>query len=315
MPNRGEPTAVGFTPSAVLTGASGFLGTALEAALLNEGASVRAISAGPRDLTGRQRTEVLYRGITTALSQQHPEVIFHLAGAGEPYLGEDDAIRQHYANVATTDALIRAIEEYDFRGCVVFASSASVYGNSGTAAVSENATPRPCTRYGVTKLKAEAVLSKRIGSACALRIGRLFHLFGPGQPKLVVFELMRRIIEGEHPLVVKSTGDEIRDFIYVDEAVRALILLGSEAVRAGPPLVVNIASGHGVRIRELALQLLELAERNGEKPVCRPNARPNPISACVGDASRLRGLGLVMSRASSAQLETTLTWAKRYCAA
>ena len=294
--------------TALITGASGFLGTSLRHALERSGSLIIAVPSGPHDHPPSIRCENLYQALVATFRSRHVDVVFHLAGAGTPYVDGLGPHYQHGANVLSTEAVTRAIEATGFRGRVVFSSSASVYGNSGIRRVIEDDPLRPCTEYGHAKAQAEACLVKRLSQRCELRIARIFHVFGPGQRKLAVFDLASRVLSGERPLGVRGTGEEMRDFIFIEDAVRALIFLGVERAKGAAPQIVNVCSGVPTRIGDLVRLLLHLADRSEHEIQFRPEEAANPVVACVGDPGRLARLGLTLPCASAPHFEATLSW-------
>lgn len=292
----------------LVTGPSGFLETALRRALAAGGGSGICVSAGTRDLPAPARCEMLYHQLIGALRHHQVDVVFHLAGTGLPYVEGLPPHYQYWANVGTTKAVVDTVEAAGFRGRVIFASSASVYGDSGLRKVTEDDPLKPCSEYGHAKAKAERCLLERISHRCDVRIARIFHVFGPGQRKLVVYDLASRLVAGEQPLVVRSTGEEMRDFVFIDDAVRALIFLGTELPTGVAPRIVNVCSGVPMRIGELVRLLLQLDGRGEHKLRFQPAAAPNPVTVCVGAPERLASLGLIVPPASAQHFVDTLSW-------
>jgi UDP-glucose 4-epimerase len=235
------------------------------------------------------------------------DVVFHLAGTGVPHREALRPDNQYWANVATTRALTDAILASGYHGRLVFASSASVYGDTGFQKVREDHPLTPCTEYGHRKAEAEAWLVKHLGRQCDLRIARLFHVFGLGQRKLVVYDLSTRILAGHDPLVVLGTGQEARDFVFVRDAVRALIILGIGPPCIGPQ-IINVCSGIPTRIRDLVTLLLRLAHRNAVDVTFQPEASNNPILACIGDNTRLVESNIEAPKTSANHFAKTLSW-------
>ena len=315
-----------------VTGATGFVGQALCARLRSLGHQPQSVPRQP-----------LYENLLSLMVTQRVEVIYHLAGAGRS-TGSNDHHRE--ANLETTRDVARAIEDSGFAGNLVFASTAAVYGSVGptrvqegpplsgaaggvregpplrgaAGGVREDAQPRPCSPLGETKWASEKLLLSRLGRLCNVRIARLFNLFGPGQRKLVVYELACRILGGQRPLQVLGNGQELRDFVYIDEAVRGLTHLASlddtrGALPAGSaePLVINICSGVALRIEDLARSLLKLAGREEDELLhFLPQTPESRTEACVGDPERLAQLGVRVQPPSLENFRATLEWCGAY---
>jgi nucleoside-diphosphate-sugar epimerase len=294
----------------LITGSSGFLGIALHRALASNGALPISVTAGGRDLPPWVRCELLCQCLIDALRSSGADTIFHLAGSGVPSVGETSAQAHYWSNVGTTNAVAKAIEQANFHGRLVFCSSASVYGNSGFEQARETNILTPCSEYGLAKLRAEECLLRRLTHRCEVLIARVFHVFGPGQAKLVVYDLIRRLSAKEQPLLVKSTGNEARDFIFVDDTVRALIFLGIQVPSMRGPQIFNLCSGIPTRIRDLASYLLVLDGRREDELRCKPEHIPNPVDSCVGDPRLLANVGFKFPSLSTKHLADTISWVR-----
>jgi nucleoside-diphosphate-sugar epimerase len=250
----------------VVTGAAGFVGSHLVEALVARGDHVLGVdslnaSYDPRvkrrnlkDVAGAPGFEL----VTLDLREDKLEsvfdgasVIFHEAaqpgvrasfGAGFlDYCGN---------NVVATQRVLEAAKAV---GCprFVFASSSSVYGNTTRYPTPEDALPAPFSPYGVTKLAAEhlcGVYAANWGlSTVALRY---FTVYGPRQrPDMAVHKLIDAALRDE-VFGLFGDGNQVRDFTYVDDVVRATVLASAADVRPGT--VLNIAGGSSVTMLELA---------------------------------------------------------------
>lgn len=310
VPSFLDPSGSGATVA--VTGRSGFLGTVLGRRLEQYGHAAIAISAGSRDLPDEVRCKILYQELVKAIRNFGVDVVFHLAGSGSPYTNSLKPQYHDWANVQTTKAVVEAIEATHFVGRVVFSSSASVYGNSGFETVDEEAIIRPCCDYGRTKVQGEVHLIERLSRRCDLIVARIFHVFGPGQRKLVVYDLATRLLTEGQPLVVRSSGEELRDFIFVEDAIKALVFLGVELAARESPQIVNVCSGIPMKVGDLARRLSRLCGHSGDNLLF-SSERINPVAACVGDPGRLERLGMTLPPASEQQFADTLLWIRDSC--
>jgi UDP-glucuronate 4-epimerase len=121
------------------------------------------------------------------------------------------------------------------------ASTSSVYGNAETFPTREDAIPRPVSPYGVTKLACES-LARTYGECFGLEVLllRYFTVYGPRQrPDMAFAKIISALLNG-HPFSVYGTGEQSRDFTYVDDAVAATIA----AMERGPSgIVYNVGGG------------------------------------------------------------------------
>ena len=138
---------------------------------------------------------------------------------------------------------------------VVFASSSSVYGNSGTLPKAENQQPDPISPYAVAKLAAEryCVSFHRVYGLETVAL-RYFNVFGPRQNPhseyaAVVPRFFTAIQEG-NAVTIHGDGTQSRDFTYVANVVEANVLAADSEGAGGT--VLNVATGRQASVNELA---------------------------------------------------------------
>jgi UDP-glucose 4-epimerase len=279
-------------------GGTGFVGSHLTAALRRSGAEVAVVEAPPSAAARHFEDD-----LTSALRRHRPTAVVHLIGSGTPTLRRRG---YHEArNVQAARAVASAMRSTDYTGTLLFASTGGVYGNVGHA-VDEQAPLLPVTDYARAKLEAERILTDATASVV---IARLFQVYGEGQRKLVVYELARRVQGERGPLRLQSSGAEVRDLAHVDEVVGALrSLLAADLDLGCRSPVINVASGVGTRIDDLARRLLRLAGQDHREVLPGKASDQNPLKVSVGDASKLRGLGVTVSPVSDSLLLGVLEW-------
>ena len=218
----------------VIRGAGGFLGAYL----------VRA--ADPR--SSASQTHVLGRGSFDGL--ERGDTLFDLAferAADEKQIESDARL------------LVRGAAAAGAR-CIVHASSVAVYGRA-TGVVSESSPVAPVTMYGTMKAHAEAALrGEAERSGADVRIARIANAYGPGQKRLLIYDLIRRALVEPPPLLVASSGDEIRDFVHARDVAEALLAIAGGGERGG---VFNVGSGRGTPVGEVARLIAQLGGHGG----------------------------------------------------
>lgn len=243
----------------LVTGAAGFLGSALTNRLIELGHSVRGLddlSAGdPQRLSPQvllTRGDVNDRPKLWSLLQG-VECVFHLAARVS--VPESVLFPRDYntVNVGGTVTLMEAVRDVGVRR-VVFASSGAVYGEQGTQPLHEGLPPQPGSPYAVSKLAAEYYV-RTIGQLVGVDTLtlRIFNAYGPGQPlpavhAPVIPRFLQQALNGGS-LVIAGDGRQTRDYVYIDDVVDALIA----AMTAQPPAdhVVNVGSGRSTSVRDL----------------------------------------------------------------
>src|SRR5512140_1310013 len=249
----------------LITGAAGFLGSALANQLAREGHQVRGIddlsTGDPQALVPDvhfTRGDVSDRPKLWTLLQE-VDVVYHLAARVS--VPESVLCPRDYndVNVGGTVALMEAMRDVGV-GRVVLASSGAVYGDLAEQPLRESLTPNPRSPYAVSKLAAEYYV-RTIGGLWGIETVslRIFNAYGPGQhlpashPPVVPHFLRQASRSGT--LVVHGDGSQTRDYVYVDDVVSAMVAASTAPNING--LVVNVGSGIGTSVRDLVKKALE----------------------------------------------------------
>ena len=267
----------------LVTGASGFVGRWTVAALVARGAEVIAVSRQPRAAPGAATMACDLLDAAAAarrlLSETRPDIVLHLAWTVEH--GKFWTAPENLDWVGATLALMRAAQSNGVRR-FVGVGTCFEYDWPRAGDCDERTTPiAPTTLYAAAK---DAV--RRVGAewdALEFAWARLFYLFGPeeNENRLVASIASRLALGQPAPL---SSGTAVRDFMDVRDAGAALAAIAlSDAM--GP---VNVASGHGATIREIAEKLGRLAGRPDLIQVGRLPDRPGDPPRIVGATGRLR---------------------------
>ncbi|ASR01954.1 NAD-dependent epimerase/dehydratase family protein [Gordonia rubripertincta] len=282
----------------LITGAAGFVGSTLATRLVEDPGIEKVI--GIDSLTDYYDPAIKTSNV--AVLQEYPKfeflqsdlnttdldgvldgvnVIYHQAG--QPGVRKSwGASFDSYlsANVASTQRLLEAARNHSEMVRFIYASSSSVYGNSESYPTSEDTLPRPYSPYGVTKLAAEHLVSLYANNYGVPTVSlRYFTVYGPHQrPDMGMHRFISRALNGD-PIDIYGDGNQVRDFTYVDDVVRANIAAGA-AQDIDPGLVVNICGGSTVTVNEV----LDTIEDEVGKPLNR-NHMPN----IAGDVRKTAG--------------------------
>lgn len=278
----------------LITGAAGFIGSALANQLAREGHQVRGIdnlSAGnPQSLIPDvhfTRGDVLDRPKLWTLLQE-VDCVFHLAARVSVQESMHYPREYNDVNVGGTVSLMEAIRDVGIRR-VVLVSSGAIYGDQGSQPLLESMVPNPKSPYAVSKLSAEYYMrtcGKLWGiETIALRV---FNAFGPGQnlppsyPPVVPYILNQALRHGS--IVVHADGSQTRDYIYLDDIISALVAASTAPNLDG--LVINVGSGKEFSVAEL----VKLASRvTGKKLEVIYNPRVSPgVSRMCADIKLAR---------------------------
>jgi UDP-glucose 4-epimerase len=319
MPSQNTTRALSGKHVAV-TGAAGFLGTYLCRKLYGIGSNVLRIdNRRSRVLDGRTieinfQDEILPLNIADAevgnyLLKNSCDTIFHLAGSAYAASSVSDPAGDFEANLRTTVAFLETLRKIEFSGCVIFTSSAAVYGEPCNIPITEITPVAPISLYGLSKLSSEKYLSlyaKLYGFQCV--IARLFSLYGPGQRKQVVFDLAQKALSENKQIVVLGDGSEIRDFMYVEDAAAALLHLA--CLPADVLTTVNVCSGEGITIRDLAEKITGLARGNTDGILFSGERRTGDPLTWIGSSKTLSDTGFQSTVDIELGLRLTVEWCR-----
>lgn len=218
---------------ALVTGASGFIGSHLVEALLQRGAAVRALVRGPQRLRwieGIEGVEYCCGTLEDAKSLGEAvrgvDVVFHTAGVVKA-LSKGGFFK---TNADGTERLLRAVERHnrDIRRFVFVSSQAAAGPGSLDQPLDEDAPPRPISPYGQSKLVAEgAVLDRR--DRLPVAVVRPPAVYGPRDAEtLTFFRLAKRGL-----VLIPGFGRRRLSLVYVDDLVRGLIAAAEHPAAAG----------------------------------------------------------------------------------
>ncbi|HJZ72591.1 MAG TPA: NAD-dependent epimerase/dehydratase family protein [Vicinamibacterales bacterium] len=212
-------------------------------------ANVRLVEADVRDASA----------IADAVAGQ--EVVFSLAGRSGAVRSMDDPAADLDVNCRGALVLLEALRINSPSARLVFASSRLAYGKGGDAPIDEEQRPDPLCLHAVHKLAVEQYL-RIYGRTYGLQysIARLTNPYGPGQPgDRTAYGVVNHLIHlalAAQPLPIYGDGSQLRDYIYVDDAVDALLRLGLAPGALGR--TYNVGSGVGTPMVAMARAITEI---------------------------------------------------------
>jgi UDP-glucose 4-epimerase len=292
----------------VVTGGAGFIGSHLVDALLAtdvdevvvidnlqrgrlENLAGHAADARLRFIQGDIRDPEALR---TAL--EHATVVYHLAAQATVMGGARDVDYTFTTNVVGTYNVLRAAAEHG-SAKVVFASSREVYGEPVSLPVDEGHPLLSINSYGSSKVAGEALCRAFTReSSLGTAILRLANVYGQRDIGRVIPLWIGQARSGQE-LVVYG-GQQIIDFVWVGDVVQALVRAGTIEVPLPP---INIASGTGTKIGDLARRIAHLADSRAEIRIV--PRRDIEVSRFIGSTDRMvQLLGIIPAADPLAQL-------------
>jgi UDP-glucose 4-epimerase len=177
------------------------------------------------------------------------ELVFHLAAQPGVRYSLEHPEEVARVNVEGTVSVLEASRRIDAKR-VIFASSSSVYGIPRYVPINENHPTEPLSPYGASKLSAEEFCRNYVSLyGIDVVILRYFTAYGPRQrPDMAIRKFVSAALDGTSPTVF-GTGDQTRDFTYVDDIVAGTLLAASASSANGT--VLNLGSGTSVKVSEI----------------------------------------------------------------
>ena len=273
-----------------VTGGAGFIGSHLARRLVEKGHGVTVVDNLSRgdisnlkdifDMINFVDLDILeYEKLKEILC--NTDGVFHhaaLAYIPSSYESEDEYKR---CNVTGTENVFQICLECDIK--VVYASSSTVYGNVRIHPIPEDSTRKPLNPYGRTKLQAELLAEKYTDMGANIISLRYFNVVGLGRKRAytgVIPRFLDRLQEGKPP-VIYGDGQQIKDFVFVDDVIVANIAAMTSGIKNG---FFNIGSGKPISITDLARLMIKMSGRSLEPKYQKP--RQGDAKVTVADISK-----------------------------
>ncbi|MEE9399838.1 MAG: SDR family oxidoreductase [Dehalococcoidales bacterium] len=306
----------------IVTGGAGFIGSHLAEELVNRGYQVTIVdnlSTGKleniEELLGTANVEFIQGSITDLPVLQkafsYAKYVFHQSALTSVPHSIENPLPTNEVNINGTLNVLLAARDNKVKK-VIFASSSSVYGDVLTIPQRESMPPDPLSPYALTKLAGEYycnIFSQIYGlSTISLRY---FNVYGPRQDPhsqyaTVVIAFIGRITQNLPPIIFGS-GEQSRDFTFIDDVVQANVLAG-ESNNEG---VHNIGSGRNTTINQLTAIIANLMQK--KITVIHDEPRPGDPRQSLADVSKAASFGYKPKWTLEAGLRKTIAEFKPCC--
>lgn len=297
----------------IVTGGAGFIGSHLTHRLITEGHQVMILddfSAGNKDFVHHEaRVEEVnildWPKVAKAFTDFAPEAVFHLAAQISLRSKFTDAKR--YA----TDSM-NILKYAQLAGVkrFIFSSTAAVYGDNNNLPIKETEPYAPASAYGVSKMNFEQhLLGEHREKALQTVVLRYANVYGPRQGTVgeggVVAIFCKKLLANE-PLTIFGTGEQTRDFTFVDDVVESNVL----ALQSNEDgMVYNVSTSQETSVNELAQLLLQISGKNVEIKYTAP-AAGDVLRSCLDNSLIKQELGWAPRISIDEGLKNTWTWFK-----
>jgi UDP-glucose 4-epimerase len=282
----------------LVTGGAGFIGSELVSQLAAQGHHVIVVDNLVNGKRGNlahldpeqvQLSETDIRDRETMAGLLHGvDIVYHLACLGVRH-SLHNPFDNHDVNATGTLGLLDLARRADVPR-FVYVSSSEVYGTARWAPMTEEHPTYPMTVYGGGKLAGECYTRAYWESFnYPTVVVRPFNSFGPrshheGDSGEVIPKFMLRAMAGK-PMVIFGDGTQTRDFTFVADTARGIILAGTTDAAIG--LTFNVGQGREITVNELARTVAEVVERP-DAAIVHDEPRPGDVLRLYADSGRAR---------------------------
>jgi len=219
------------------------------------------------------------------------EYVFHIAANASVPTSVNDPRLDFNSNVLGTFNLLEVSKDSNMKK-FIYASSAAVYGEPQYTPMDEKHPLSPISPYGASKLAGE-----RYGFSFMSTYGikftalRIFNSIGPRQPRYVIFDFLNKLVQNKKELEILGTGENIRDFISVEDVCEAFLACAKKNITDGESY--SLGTGHSVSITQLAEQILENLKLNDTKLKFTGFSWKGDVKKLIADGTKIKkALGL-----------------------
>jgi nucleoside-diphosphate-sugar epimerase len=305
----------------LITGAMGLIGGCLVDLLMRSGTDCKVYAFGRDEERARKRFESYWNchnfhfikgDVTVPLNSEVCfDYIIHAASNASPNFFKEKPVEVIKSNILGTQQLIEYGLSHNMKR-MLYVSSGEIYGEgTGRAFVETDsgyvdcAIPRSC--YPSSKRAAETLcVSYAAEYGADVVIARPCHTYGPyftESDNRVYAQFIRNVLNGED-IVLKSSGDQFRSWIYVVDCVSAILMI---LLKGAGGQAYNVADENSnVTIRELAKIIARVGHRQLKFDIDIQSGNTTPISKAVFNIEKLRNLGWNSSFCIKEGLEHTI---------
>jgi UDP-glucose 4-epimerase len=286
----------------LVTGGCGFIGSHLVDSLIHNGHEVVVLddlSTGRRDNLNQRASLILGDVSNYATVEEvfkNIDGCFHLAAISSVEKSKIGWAKTNIINAGGAVNIFQAASRNNNKIPVVYASSAAVYGDCKTMPISEDAQVSPLTAYGVDKYSCDLHGRVAWNVHGVANIGlRPFNIYGsrqnPDSPYSGVISIFINNILACKPIKVFGDGEQVRDFVYVEDAIHAFIA-AMEKLQDGNfgygHQEINLCTGRGTSINKLIEIIASISGCNVER--INEDMRQGDIKFSIGNPARLQNI-------------------------
>lgn len=284
----------------LITGGAGFIGSHLADELIKIGRRVVIVdnlSSGKRENVNKKavfyKMDILDPKLSDIFRKEKPNIVFHYAAQIDVRKSTKDPVNDARINILGTLNVLENCKNFKVNK-IIFASSVGVYGEPEFLPTKENHPLSPISPYPIAKLTAEKYLSYYQSIGLNFVALRYSNIYGPRQSSSgeggVISIFIDNLLNKKNSIIY-GDGEQTRDFLYVADAVGAVIL----ALKAPLGSIYNVGTGEGTSINKL----YKLISRNVGSAI-----RPKKSQPRSGEIKK--------SRLDFSKIKKELNWIPKY---
>jgi UDP-glucose 4-epimerase len=267
----------------LVLGATGFLGTNLIEKLAEHGHEIQTYSNNQNyssHFVKEYFAGNFIKGDNLANALDGIDVVYHLISTSLPSLPFNRSSEDVSDNLISTIRLLNLMAEAGNQKIIFASSGGTIYGDSTEPLLDESHPTNPICSYGISKLSIEKYIQlftlNSSVSAVNLRVSNAYgkhHRIGRGQG--LINTLCHNVSKGQ-PIEIWGDGKIVRDYLHVDDVSNALL---ASLKDTGRNLTVNISSGSGLSVNQIAEKILTITDSKAE--VIYHPSRKFDVQQCV----------------------------------
>jgi len=246
-------------------------------------------------------------GFHEVFENESYDICINCSGAANVSDSLEHPYRDFQLNTSIVFNILEAIRTYQPECKFINLSSAAVYGNPQSLPIKENSALAPISPYGYHKLMSERICEefhRFFGlHTCSLRI---FSAFGEGLRKQLYWDLYHKVKQ-DSEIRLFGTGNESRDFIYIDDLIQAILAVATSAKLEGQ--AINVANGKEIYIKDCAKIYYDLFDEPINYQFSQQEKKGDPNN-WVADISILSELGYEQKYTLEDGLRNYIKWIK-----
>jgi nucleoside-diphosphate-sugar epimerase len=291
----------------LVLGSEGFIGHHVVMFALQHGCTVTGVDLIDKKPAGYQyeKLSLLSADLDSFLHENRFDLIVNCAGSGNVGFSIQHPVTDFDFNTRSVIFVLEAIRRHMPEARYIHLSSAAVYGSPMFLPVAETSAIQPISPYGFHKWMAEIICKEySVLHGMSISVVRPFSVYGPGLQKQLLWDVYQKA-KLNNEVELWGTGDETRDFIFVEDVAKAIMVIAEADQEAYNQF--NLASGVSVTIKTAVEELFRALswERNLS---FNQQVREGDPRFWQADVSKLNAVGFKPSFSLQQGLNFTATW-------